>query len=71
MRPPYGDIDDRVRYISLQMGLTVRSSSLSLLGCMLIDIHDSLSSGPHTKPTLSTLEIGKLPLVSSTRRAST
>lgn len=22
MRPPYGDIDDRVRYISLQMGLT-------------------------------------------------
>lgn len=22
MRPPYGDIDDRVRYIALQMGLT-------------------------------------------------
>ena len=29
MRPPYGDIDDRVRYISLQMGLTVCSCPFS------------------------------------------
>lgn len=41
MRPPYGDIDDRVRYISLQMGLTV-SSQLSLRGTKLTSLRQPI-----------------------------